>query len=109
MLNSARGKTGADRVIRGGSWNNDAHNCRSAIRNNNSPDNRNNNVGFRLASSRQRPDAVRPRIHRQRQCPDHRPGPVPADAGQISPARRLSVGCMARKLPLDILMYVSWF
>ncbi|MBQ4328129.1 MAG: hypothetical protein IJC27_00225 [Lentisphaeria bacterium] len=34
---------------RGGSWNNNARNCRSANRNNNSPDNRNNNLGFRLA------------------------------------------------------------
>lgn len=49
----ARGKRGSNRVIRGGSWNNDAQNCRSANRNNNTPDNRNNNVGFRLASSRQ--------------------------------------------------------
>jgi formylglycine-generating enzyme required for sulfatase activity len=36
-------------VNRGGSWNNDARNCRAAIRNNNTPTNRNNNVGFRLA------------------------------------------------------------
>jgi hypothetical protein len=49
----ARGNNrGAQRVIRGGSWNNDAHNCRSATRNNNSPGNRNNNLGFRLSSSR---------------------------------------------------------
>jgi len=71
-------------VIRGGSWNNNAQNCRSAIRNNNEPDNRNNNLGFRLASSRQRPDALGLRIHRLRQCPDHRPGPVPRyNRGQI--------------------------
>lgn len=38
-------------MIRGGSWNNDAQNCRSANRNNNSPGNRNNNLGFRLAST----------------------------------------------------------
>jgi len=37
------------RVIRGGSWNNNARNCRSANRNNNTPDNRNNNNGFRVA------------------------------------------------------------
>jgi len=37
-----------NRVIRGGSWNNNARNCRSANRNNNNPDNRNNNNGFRL-------------------------------------------------------------
>jgi hypothetical protein len=35
-------------VIRGGSWNNNAENCRTANRNNNNPDNRNNNIGFRL-------------------------------------------------------------
>ncbi|MBR3831021.1 MAG: SUMF1/EgtB/PvdO family nonheme iron enzyme [Muribaculaceae bacterium] len=32
---------------RGGSWNNNANNCRVSNRNNN-PDNRNNNLGFRL-------------------------------------------------------------
>jgi hypothetical protein len=36
--------------MRGGSWNNNAQNCRSANRNNNTPDNRNNNIGFRLVS-----------------------------------------------------------
>jgi formylglycine-generating enzyme required for sulfatase activity len=38
-------------VNRGGSWNNDADNLRVANRNNNSPDNRNNNLGFRLRST----------------------------------------------------------
>ncbi|MBR6355076.1 MAG: hypothetical protein IKS01_04775 [Paludibacteraceae bacterium] len=33
---------------RGGSWNNNARNCRVANRNNNSPGNRNNNLGFRV-------------------------------------------------------------
>ncbi|MCP4625677.1 MAG: hypothetical protein GY850_19485 [bacterium] len=33
---------------RGGSWNNNASNCRSANRNRNSPGNRDNNLGFRL-------------------------------------------------------------
>ncbi|MFH0981362.1 MAG: SUMF1/EgtB/PvdO family nonheme iron enzyme [Planctomycetota bacterium] len=37
------------RVLRGGSWNNNANNCRVANRNNNTSDNRNNNNGFRLA------------------------------------------------------------
>jgi formylglycine-generating enzyme required for sulfatase activity len=36
-------------VLRGGSWNNKAENLRSANRNRNNPDNRNNNIGFRLA------------------------------------------------------------
>ncbi|MCL2209125.1 MAG: SUMF1/EgtB/PvdO family nonheme iron enzyme [Treponema sp.] len=40
--------SGSNRVIRGGSWNNTAANVRSANRNNNTPTNRNNNLGFRL-------------------------------------------------------------
>jgi len=43
---------GSNRVIRGGSWNNDAQNLRSANRNNNDPENRNDNVGFRLVSTK---------------------------------------------------------
>ncbi|MFZ5516672.1 MAG: SUMF1/EgtB/PvdO family nonheme iron enzyme [Candidatus Zhuqueibacterota bacterium] len=39
---------GSNRVMRGGSWNNTADNCRSANRNRNNPERRNNNVGFRL-------------------------------------------------------------
>ncbi|MGM9692431.1 MAG: hypothetical protein ACI3X6_04385 [Alloprevotella sp.] len=34
---------------RGGSWNNNATNCRVANRNNNTPTNSNNNLGLRLA------------------------------------------------------------
>ncbi|WP_090330432.1 SUMF1/EgtB/PvdO family nonheme iron enzyme [Nitrosomonas sp. Nm51] len=44
-----RSASGAGRVIRGGSWNNNGRNVRSANRNRNSPDKRNNNLGFRLA------------------------------------------------------------
>ena len=40
-----------DRVLRGGSWNNKPQRLRSANRNNNTPTNRNNNVGFRVAST----------------------------------------------------------
>lgn len=40
---------GSNRVLRGGSWNNNARNCRVSNRNNNNPDNCNNNNGFRLA------------------------------------------------------------
>ncbi len=36
---------------RGGSWNNNPRNCRSANRNRNAPGNRNSNLGFRLLSS----------------------------------------------------------
>ncbi|NDD65752.1 MAG: hypothetical protein EBZ36_17520 [Acidobacteria bacterium] len=41
----------ANRVIRGGSWNNNAVNCRSANRNWNTPGNRNKDLGFRLSST----------------------------------------------------------
>jgi len=34
---------------RGGSWNNNENNARVSIRNNNHPNNRNNNIGFRVA------------------------------------------------------------
>jgi len=36
-------------VLRGGGWNNDSQNCRTAYRNDNEPDNRNHHIGFRLA------------------------------------------------------------
>ncbi|WP_337958542.1 SUMF1/EgtB/PvdO family nonheme iron enzyme [Candidatus Accumulibacter vicinus] len=38
-------------MVRGGSWNNDSENARAAYRNRNEPGNRNNNLGFRLAST----------------------------------------------------------
>ncbi|MDR1372553.1 MAG: SUMF1/EgtB/PvdO family nonheme iron enzyme [Dysgonamonadaceae bacterium] len=40
----------SNRVLRGGSWNNNANNCRVSNRNNNNPYNRNNNYGFRVVS-----------------------------------------------------------
>ncbi len=36
-------------MLRGGAWNNNARNLRAAERNRNEPDNRNNNIGFRVA------------------------------------------------------------
>lgn len=39
----------SNRVLRGGSWNNNATNCRVANRNNNTPTNVNNNNGLRLS------------------------------------------------------------
>ncbi|MBM3992512.1 MAG: hypothetical protein FJ298_16155, partial [Planctomycetes bacterium] len=45
---AGRPPRGPNRVIRGGSWNNNSNNCRSAIRNNNDPGNTNNNIGFRV-------------------------------------------------------------
>ncbi|HAJ59446.1 MAG TPA: hypothetical protein DCP31_09410 [Cyanobacteria bacterium UBA8543] len=38
-------------MLRGGSWNNNPRNCRCAYRNRNTPDNRNNNIGFRVVIS----------------------------------------------------------
>ena len=38
----------AKRLLRGGSWNNEARNARAANRNDNDPNNRNNNIGFRV-------------------------------------------------------------
>ncbi|MGE3538491.1 MAG: SUMF1/EgtB/PvdO family nonheme iron enzyme [Candidatus Tectimicrobiota bacterium] len=43
--------SGSNRVYRGGSWINNARNCRSAYRNNGQPGNRNDNLGFRLVST----------------------------------------------------------
>src|SRR5262249_40350803 len=49
----SRGERASDgqRVMRGGSWNNKPENLRASNRNRNNADNRNNNVGFRLAPS----------------------------------------------------------
>jgi hypothetical protein len=64
-------------VIRGGSWNNQPANLRSANRNRNNPDNRNNNLGFRLAQSAcQRPE------------PPHSRDAVGVAAGVHEPASR---------------------
>ena len=41
-------RRGDNRVNRGGSYLNNAENCRAAYRNNWQPENRNNNIGFRL-------------------------------------------------------------
>jgi hypothetical protein len=47
----------ARRVVRGGAWNNTIDNCRASYRNRNTPDNRNNNLGFRLVASGHIPGA----------------------------------------------------
>ena len=54
------------RVVRGGSWNNNPENLRSANRNRNNTDNRNNNIGFRLGrtpSARAGAITVAPGVH----------------------------------------------
>ena len=50
-------KAGAKRVIRGGSWNNNARNVRAAYRNRNDPGNRNDNLGFRCARAHDRTES----------------------------------------------------
>ena len=47
-------------LLRGGSWNNNPRNCRSANRNHNQPDNANNNVGFRVVCLPQHPSSTEP-------------------------------------------------
>lgn len=58
-------QSGVARVLRGGSWNNNnAGNFRCAYRNNNDPDNRNDNNGFRAASTLPRRSSV---LHGERE------------------------------------------
>ncbi|MEI8375740.1 MAG: SUMF1/EgtB/PvdO family nonheme iron enzyme [Planctomycetota bacterium] len=52
------GRRPDSRVLRGGSWNNRPNNTRSAKRNRNTPDNRNNNTGFRVSSTALRSDSA---------------------------------------------------
>ena len=65
-----------NRVIRGGSWNDESVNCRAAYRNRNEPQNLNDNLGFRVAAA---PCA-------RGGCPAgwNRPLSSPAWAGKIS-------------------------
>jgi len=79
---SAGAGQGANRVNRGGSWNNDAANCRAANRDNNEPGNRNNNLGFRPAPAPPAPD-------RMILTGWNRPAnPAPQQCGQMKPSRR---------------------
>ena len=50
----------AHRVIRGGSWTDDARNVRAASRNHNEPADRNDNLGFRCARAHERVGASAP-------------------------------------------------
>lgn len=49
-LGAEGAQAGRDRLLRGGSWNNNRNNARCAARNRNNPNNSNNNMGFRLVS-----------------------------------------------------------
>jgi len=60
MSEKGQGPNGA-RSLRGGSWNNNENHLARSGRNYNNPDNRNNNVGFRVVCSQS--------------CPHGRPSP----------------------------------
>ena len=94
--------SGSHRVIRGGSWNNDTSNCRSAYRNNATPGNRNGNLGFRLLSTRlrqRRASTDSPRVHQVMSRPSSCAGagrpnsPVPRRL--VGPAgAKTAAGCL---------------
>jgi len=75
-----RWSRGSNRVNRGGSWrNDDPDNFRGANRNRNDPDNRNDNLGFRLVSTVFKARARSCPIHRIRGlaiCGDETVGPA---------------------------------
>ncbi|MEM9291588.1 MAG: SUMF1/EgtB/PvdO family nonheme iron enzyme [Acidobacteriota bacterium] len=77
-------RDGENRVLRGGSWINNARNLRAAYRNGNHPSNRNSNIGFRLSRARGQPEAPW-----TRSCA----GPlVPLAGGKWSPGAGALVG-----------------
>ena len=87
--------TGSNRVLRGGSWINNAGNARSAQRNANDPGNRNDNIGFRLAPARMSVDARMgktsdPTVFRSslREQPGENTMPLGALVGPVLNARR---------------------
>jgi hypothetical protein len=74
----------AVQLLRGGSWNNNPRNCRSAYRNLNQPDNTNTNTnpGFRLVCFPQHPSPSEPLEGIPAGAPEGpRPAPVIGDPG----------------------------
>jgi hypothetical protein len=92
-----RQRKSQNRVLRGGSWINDPQNLRAANRNHNSPDNRNDNVGFRLAgASEQRSGGSQNQLPDLFHCGGQTQGPR-----HVSKQRRQSP--LAQHLPMDRL------
>jgi hypothetical protein len=80
-------------VKRGGNWNNNANNCRVANRNNTSPGNENNNLGFRLVSTTHGKD---------QRCPIHdRPRPANAGTNKAGTAGQVPVARAIGNAPSD--------
>jgi hypothetical protein len=71
-------------VIRGGNWNNNASNCRSANRNADDPTNRNNNIGFRVVPVAASLRANRQQIARCRICRVARPASAKRTTRSVS-------------------------
>ena len=82
---------GQNRVLRGGCWINNGRNLRSANRNANEPDNRNHNMGFRLAGALLAGGSINQRRY---------PFQFYSIAGQIQDSRCVSQ-LFAQSLPLS--------
>lgn len=78
IINGRSEQNGSLRVLRGGAYWNEARNLRSANRNRNKPENRNNDVGFRCVRGPRRQHAASLR---------QRAGPARAVCGPSSLAR----------------------
>ena len=91
MINPAYHRGGrVDQLLRGGSWNNNPRNCRSATRNHNEPGNTNNNNGFRVVCLPQHPSASEPLEGIPAGAQEgSRPAPV---IGQLRPPIRTAPG-----------------
>lgn len=99
-----------NRVLRGGSWNNNAENCRVANRNNNNPNNENNNYGFRLANTASVREGCFLRKVAQRGCcpaldPAFRQGAVEIE---YNPTLTRLVACCAGKNGVEFLFFTEW-
>jgi hypothetical protein len=75
-------------VLRGGAFNNNPRNVRCAYRNNNEPDNRNNNIGFRVVVSTLFLDSGmtwrRNDVSGTRRMAESVPGRVPSKSGRAN-------------------------
>ncbi len=90
MSDLGRCPQGSNRVIRGGSWNNDdAGNFRAANRNNNDPANRNDNNGFRACLARAQETPRSGRAADQEGVPSLRKGIPEGEEGRRSGAGSL--------------------